>query len=94
MLLIMRKGVYLQNEGGNKLEDFLGCGFSGFTPREVLTTCAVFLEAILTSVDVCLFLEILYPDMYRADVFRHFNYDPTVFLSFEIFFVLVFKIIF
>ena len=51
----MRKGVYLQNEGGNKLEDFLGCGFSGFTPREVLTICAVVLEAILTSVDVCLF---------------------------------------
>ena len=86
MLLIMRKGVYLQNEGGIELEDFLGCGFSGFTPREVLTICAVVLEAILTSVDVCLFLEILYTDMYRADVFRHFNYDPTVFLSFEIFF--------
>ena len=47
----------------NKLEDFLGCGFSGFTPREVETICAVVLEAILTSVDVCLFLHILNTDM-------------------------------
>ena len=59
----MRKGVYLQNKGGIKLEDFLGCGCSGFTPREVLTICAVVLEAILTCVDVCLFLYILNTDM-------------------------------
>ena len=49
--------------GRIKMEDFLGCGFSGFTPREVLTICAVVLEAILTSVDVCLFLHILNTDM-------------------------------
>ena len=59
----MKKGVYLQNKGGIKLEDFVGCGFSGFTPREVLAICAVSLEAILTSVDVCLFLYILNTDM-------------------------------
>ena len=59
----MRKGVYLQNEGGIKLEDFLGCGCSGFTPREVLTICAFVLEAILTSVDVCLFLHTLSNDI-------------------------------
>ena len=63
MLLVVRKGVYLQNEGGIELGDFLGCGFSGYTPREVLTICAVVLEAILTSVDICLSLDILNTDM-------------------------------